>query len=99
MRLRRAAHRSVGGARSLGFFEGAVKAILGVRKAWRSENENLAPSGTAHIIVLTQWINSYRHWLAAASAVMPALASSQGPTRYGQNDCIEFRRATVVLHV
>jgi len=98
MRLRRGAHRSVVGTRSLGFFEGTVKPIWLPGKP-RSDNENLAPSGTAHIIVLIQWINSYRHWLAAASAVMPALASLQEQTRYGQNDNLEFRRATLRLHV
>jgi hypothetical protein len=76
----------------------AASHLKSARGAPRSKNENLARPGTAHIIVLTQWKNSYRHRLAAASAVMPALASRQGQTRCGQNDNIEFRRAALMFH-
>jgi len=43
---------------------------------------------------LIQWINGSRHRASTASAVPLALAYPQGQTLYGQNDDIEFRRAS-----
>jgi hypothetical protein len=65
----------------------------------RSDNENLAPSGSAHIIVAHSMDKQLPPSAPAASAVMPALASSQKQTLCGQNDDIEFRRTTLILHV
>ncbi len=103
-------HSAAGGAKEFaGLAPGKIKAGTTAATSllkrnppeWRRApiTKTLRRPGVRILSLLIQWINSYRHRLPAASAGMPALASSQKQTLCGQNDDIEFRRTTLILHV
>jgi hypothetical protein len=73
--------------------------VKSARVVAQPDTKILRRPGVRILSLLIQWINSYRRLLPAASAVMPALASSQEQTLCGQNDYIEFRRATLIFNV